>query len=379
MSRRVILYWSCFAFLFTVAPASAQPGDRIYVYDRIKKKEDRVSARIKDETPKELVLERGVRTEKLPVADVLDIDYDIPASLKVEVRDKARKEEEAALKEADPAKRLKSNELAIAGYRELIDRLSKLEQHAFAKRHTEYKIAVLQAREAEDDPSRLDAAVKALTQFKTDHDSSWQIGTVGKLLARLQIAKGDLKGALTTYEEFGRRDDLAEPLRQEFELLGIRAMLSADNFRDAERKLTALAKSLAKNDPQAARVEIYLAATKAKTNLSESEKRLQTVIRGDTDPAIKALAYNTLGDCYRLNNRLEDAFWQYLWVDQEYSQDREEHAKALYYLSILFDRVKKSPARAQVCRDRLLNDKLFAGLEYQKLAAKESQKTGADK
>src|SRR5262249_32873612 len=156
---------------------------------------------------------------------------------------------------------------------------------------------------------------------------------------------------LATFEEFARRDDLAEPVRQEYELLGIRTLLSSDNFAEAERKLTALGKSLAKDDPQAVRVEIYLAACKGKSDLSGAEKRLQTVIRSDVEPDVKALAYNTLGDCYRANNRFEDAFWQYLWVDQEYTQDREEHAKALYHLSILFDKVKKMPARAQACRD----------------------------
>ena len=135
--------------------------------------------------------------------------------------------------------------------------------------------------------------------------------------------------------------------------------------------MTALAKTLAKDDPQAVRVEIYLAASKAKTNLPDAEKRLQSIIRSAAAPPLKALAYNTLGDCYRLNNRLEDAFWQYLWVDQEYPQDNEEHAKALYFLSILFDKAKNMPTRAQSCRDRLLNDKAFAGLEYQRLAVKE--------
>jgi hypothetical protein len=361
------------------AAASAQQGDRIFVYDRVKKKEDRINARVKDESPKEIVIERATRTEKLPVGDVLDIDYQIPADLNLDIRAKAKSAEEAALKETDPAKRLKINESAIAGYRDLIDKLPKEERYDRARWQAEFRIAVILASEAEDDPSRQGDALKALTQFKTDHDKSWQIGRVGKLLARIQIAKGDIKSALVTYEEFARRDDLAAPLRQEYELLGIRALLSAENFADAERKLTTLAKSLAKDDPQAVRVETYLAACQANTNLPEAEKRLQRIIHGDAGPAVKALAYNTLGDCYRRNNRLEDAFWQYLWVDQEYNQDREEHAKALYYLAILFDKVKKSPARAQFCRDRLLTDKLFAGLEYQKLAAKESQKPSGDK
>jgi hypothetical protein len=86
---------------------------------------------------------------------------------------------------------------------------------------------------------------------------------------------------------------------------------------------------------------------------------------------IKALAANTLGDYYRETGKQEDAFWQYLWVDIVYNQDKHEQAKALYHLSKLFDHVKGDAARAVACRERLLKDKEFSGLEYQKLAAKE--------
>jgi hypothetical protein len=381
MTRRPRIACFCLlALLLAAVTAGAQTSGRIFYYNRAKKKDDvEQRIRIKEESPKELTLERGTRTEKLPAMDVLDIDYQIPADLNLDIRAKAKSAEDAALKETDLAKRLKSNDAAIAGYRDLIEKLPKEEQYDAARRHTEYKIAVILARQAEDDTTRRDEALKALIKFKTDHAKSWQIGTLGKLLARVQTLLGDQKAALATFDEFARRDDLAEPVRQEYELLGIRTLLSSDNFTEAERKLTSLAKTLAKDDPQSVRVEIYLAACKGKSDLSGAEKRLQAVIRSDVEPAVKALAYNTLGDCYRANDLLEKAFWQYLWVDQEYTQDREEHAKALYYLSILFDKVKKMPARAQACRDRLLSEKPFAGLEYQKLAAKESQRSGGDK
>jgi hypothetical protein len=363
----------------SVLPAAAQNPDRIQVYDSAKKKKDTITARIKQETPKEIIIERGARTEPVSVAKVIDVEYGIPASLRVDVQAKAVREEENAAKEQDAVKRLRGNELAIAGYRDLIDHLTKLGGYGPAKRHTEFKIASILARMAEDDPTQQEVAVKALTQFKTDYDKSWQIGRVGQLLARLQIARGDMKAAMATFDEFARREDLPDALRQEFELAGIRALLNADNFADAERKLAALAQALAKDDPQRARVEIYLAACKAKSNLVDAEKRLATIIHSDADPAVKGLAYNTLGDCYRLNNRLDDAFWQYLWVDQEYSQDREEHAKALYYLSTLFDKLKNRPDRAKACLDRLLSGDLFAGTEYQKLAAKDLKRKGSQK
>lgn len=153
-------------------------------------------------------------------------------------------------------------------------------------------------------------------------------------------------------------------------MLVVRALMKAGKTADAEGKLAALAKSLDPKDPQAARVEVYRASCLARTNPADAEKRLLAIIQGDADDSVKALAYNTLGDCYRLNNRPEDAFWQYLRVDIQLSQDREEHAKALYYLAELFETVKKQPERAAACREKLLTDKQFAGLEHQKLAAK---------
>ncbi len=363
------------AILAGTAGVNAQPGDRIHYYDRAKKKQDELRARIKEESPATITIERGTRSEKIPVADIVDIDYQIPADLIVEVRSKASREEANALKETDPDRRRKSNETALGGYRELLSRLGKLEGYKLAQRHCEFKIALLLTRLAEDDPVKLPEAIDALNRFKSDHTQSWQIGAVGKLLARAQIARGDMKAALATYGEFARRKDLPEPVHQEYELLGIRALIRAENYPEAESRLAALGKTLDKDDPQAVRVAIYQAACQAKTNLAAAEKGLQAILHSDADGSIKGLACNALGDAYRLNNRLEDAFWQYLWVDQEYNQDREEHAKALYYLSTLFAKVKQAPARAQACRDRLLTDRLFAGLEYQKLAARENQQS----
>jgi hypothetical protein len=382
MTRAVMrLATSSVLLLVLTASGFAQTRDRVFYISRAKNavKEDVFRGQIMEETPQNIVVTRGTQTEKIPAVDVLDVDHEIPADLNIDVRAKARKEEATGDKESDPAKRLKFYDQAIAGYKELLAKLGKTDKYQLAQRHLEFKVAQLLARQAEEDPSRLDAAITALAEFKNKHPNGWQIGQAGKLLAQSQFAKGDLKGMLATYEELARRDDLGDALHQEFQLLGIKALLRAGAFADAERKLTALAATLAKDDPQATRIAIYLAMCKAKTNLPDAEKRLLAVLAGDAEPAVKGLAHNALGDAYRLNNRLDDAFWQYLWVDQEYNQDREEHAKALYYLSTLFDRVKKTPARALACREKLLNDNLFKGLEYQKLAAKENQKPTAEK
>jgi hypothetical protein len=87
---------------------------------------------------------------------------------------------------------------------------------------------------------------------------------------------------------------------------------------------------------------------------------------------VRAAAHNLLGDYYLAKGQPEPAFWEYLYVDTLYTQDRDEHAKALYHLSTLFDKVKRDPARAKQCSERL-KDKQFAGTLYQRRAAGESK------
>ena len=55
----------------------------------------------------------------------------------------------------------------------------------------------------------------------------------------------------------------------------------------------------------------------------------------------------------------------FLIVDTLYNQDTDEHAKALYHLSILFDKVKNDPIRARQSKDKLL-DPIYLKSEYQK-------------
>ena len=80
--------------------------------------------------------------------------------------------------------------------------------------------------------------------------------------------------------------------------------------------------------------------------------QLEAIISKTTDKKLLGLAYNALGDCYRLNNRNKDALWPYLWVDVIYHQDRQEHQKAMEQLARLFDE-QGDKTRARQYRERL--------------------------
>src|SRR5262249_36201669 len=107
------------------------------------------------------------------------------------------------------------------------------------------------------------------------------------------------------------------------------------------------------NGPLAPRIAVYQAACLgASGKLTEAVAQLESIIAKNPDKEVKALAYNALGDCYRLNGRPREALWPYLWVDVIYHQDRQEHAKALAELARLFQE-QGDPARVRKYKDKL--------------------------
>jgi lipopolysaccharide biosynthesis regulator YciM len=114
-----------------------------------------------------------------------------------------------------------------------------------------------------------------------------------------------------------------------------------------------LSKSLPASDPQAERISVYRAECQGVSGkLPEAVAQLEGIIAKTSDKDLKALAYNALGDCYRLNNRPREALWPYLWVDVIYHQDRQEHLKAMADLAKLFAE-QGDTARAKEYRDKL--------------------------
>ena len=65
-----------------------------------------------------------------------------------------------------------------------------------------------------------------------------------------------------------------------------------------------------------------------------------------------ARSYNALGDCYRAENKPQEAALAYLHVDLLFYRDTRAHAEALYQLADLWDRLGK-PDRATEARSTL--------------------------
>src|SRR5262249_8672800 len=153
-----------------------------------------------------------------------------------------------------------------------------------------------------------------------------------------QLDKGDFEGALKTYGDLAAVPGLAKETKQETDLLAARAMIRAKKLDEAEKRLQGILQALPPEDPQAVPARIHLAECRgACGKLDEAVRTLEELIGKTSDSDLKALAYNTLGDCYRYNNKLKDALWPYLWVDVVYHQDKREHVKAIEQLAKLFD------------------------------------------
>ena len=89
------------------------------------------------------------------------------------------------------------------------------------------------------------------------------------------------------------------------------------------------------------------------------------------DDALRGTGHNVLGYCYYLDEKWQDARWEFLWVDVKYNKSPHEHAKALYYLADIFARLIE-PELARGCRETLRGPQ-FSGTDYQLRLLQESK------
>jgi tetratricopeptide (TPR) repeat protein len=246
---------------------------------------------------------------------------------------------------------------------------AKMAGNANAVRYFQFKSAQVLAEISVYDVTQIDAAIAALKAFKGENDKAWELVPALKLLADAQERKGDVAEARLTYLELTKIPNLPKEMKQDAELLVAQLSIRAGKLDDAEKILDGLRSNLGPNDPQRGVALVYLAQTQIALNkLSDVDATLKAALAATSEPSVKGLAHNALGDYYRKKNQHEDAFWEYLRVDALYSQDRNEHAKALYYLSKLFVDVKKDKVKAQEYLDKL---KLLDDTQYAKMAAAE--------
>lgn len=351
-----------------VAPAQ----DTVNYIDPITKKEVDATGTIVDETPVGIKIKPKTGEAKLiPALDVVSVTYKDPKIDNFEFRQPFGKERLALVAGTKLDKKKEHLNEALSGFRSLA---GKVRSVPFASRYVQYKVAQVQATMAQDDPTKMKPAIDALLAYKDTYATGWEIIPCLKLLAQLQEQNGNLDGARKAYEDLTLIPDAPPDIKQSSDLLIAQMLMRGGRYGDAEKKIQALHKAAAADSPQLAFFQVFLSQSQiAQKKTTGVEEQLRGAISSSTDVNLRATAYNLLGDYYQLKNQDEDAFWEYLRVDNLYSQEKNEHAKALYYLAKLFNKVKNDPIRGEQYMERLTSDKSYTGLEFHRKALAEKK------
>jgi hypothetical protein len=358
----------------------ARAQDKVRYFDRKTQKNVEKTGSVSEESPAGITFKATGETKAVTISagDITDVDYAVKdgekyGRLEWNSPNNFLRNARAA---TTPAKRRDLLEKALADYRTLVPLVKDDKK---LTRHVQFGIAEVLAMQADADPKQLDAAVEAARKFKADYGDGWQMVKATKLLVRLLEQKGDEAGVQAAYAELADNEAAPKEVRQEFGMLAVRNLIRKNKHAEAATKARAIQQAMAPGDPQAPKLKVYLAACDVSAGKYDGvEKELNTVLDSGADSDVKALARNTLGDYFRAKGDGEKAFWEYLWVDVHYNQDREELARALYNLSKLFAEVRQDKVRAKECLERLCDEKQFGGLEYHRKALAEKSAAGGN-
>jgi hypothetical protein len=336
-------------FACAIAPA-AHAQDKIRYIDRASRTESVAAGSVVEESTSRVKYQPadGGPPQELRAADILDIIYEVQGSFKLDYSRAMANERKALDVAKTESDRKRALDDSIKDFTELYPRLSG-ERYHFARRHLQFKIARLLARQARTTAGFHETAIGALAQFVKDNPDSWQIMSCSKLMAKLQLAAGDASSAQRTWERLASLPGISDELKQEANLRAVEAIIAGGRHQEAERRVQLLLTTLLPDGIAARRAAVYLAKCKASSN--EAIAQLEAIINHTDNCDLKALAYNAMGDTYRgVGN--PDAVWCYLWVDVIYRQDREQRTKAMEQLAKLFDE-RGDKVRAKQYRERL--------------------------
>jgi hypothetical protein len=315
--------------VFVVAIGSASAQDRVKCRERGTKGGDlTATGKIEGES----IAGLKVGNKLIASGDILEVHYDVPGELKLDYN-RALGEETK-----NPANAAKEFEALV--------RHPRVKDSKSLRRHFEYRITMIAAARADDSAEAMQKAIDALTKFRKDHPDSWQFVPATRLLGRLLTAKEppDSVAARKVYEELAAAKDAPPDVRQECTFLVIDLMLQAGQADEAQAKLKALPPS----DP---RVKVYEIGARS-GDAATVAKGLEEFIDATNDPALKAAAYNMLGDVLRRDPKTKkEALYAYLKVELLYNQDPAETLKAVQRIADLFAELKDED-RAKKYRDK---------------------------
>ncbi len=318
------------ALLLALAASAAPAQDRVTYRDRSARGGvQTATGRIESESVAGVRL--GGRT--ISSADLVDVHYDVSGAVRLDYNSAV------AAEAGRPADALKAYDALL--------KTPGVQANRALKRHLEYKVAALTAALA-DGAEQVPPAVAALEKFRKDHPDAWQLMPATRTLARLLLDKAppDEAAARKAWDDLAATPGVPAEVKRECAFQVIDLLLTAGHTAEAKQKLSALPA----DEP---RVRVYQIACQATPdNVEATARQLEALIDQTADAALKATAYNVLGDCYRRDPKhKKDALYAYLWVDVVYNQDPSEAVKAAGRLADLFGELKDDE-RARKYRDK---------------------------
>ena len=313
MFRSVRVIIPALLLALSAAPASAQ--DRVTFRDRATKAQQTVSGKIESESLGGI----KIASRTIPIAEVIDVQYDMPAAIKLEYP------RAVAAEAHGPAE-------AVPIYEGLL-RLPAVQNNPAIKRHIEYRIAMLTASWRDESPDQRAKATSALAKFKADHPDAWQLLPLTRTLARIDLDRepSDYAAAEKAYSDLAAAPGAPPEVKEECAYQVIDLLLSAGKTDEARRKAAAL-------PPTDPRAQVYQIGCQPGLGAA---KQLESLIEKTADRGVKAVAYTMLGDVYRRDPKTKkEAVYAYLWVDVWYNDDPAEVAKADGRLASLFAELK---------------------------------------
>jgi len=281
------------------------------------------------------------KEETIPSSDIVRVTYaDMPANASL------------ALGKLAPDEANRNYPVLLKGY-EGVQALPELKSAPpGARRYIDYRVASLRAYAADGD-EQLKEAAKGLADFAAANPDSWEYPHAVRQLARLQADMGDYAAAAKTFETLKAAPNLPAEFRQEAIAALIDLAFQSEDYPAGEARIKEVLADAKTSGPLKARADLYqLGIEGAKGDLAAAVKRIEDAIAKASDPSLKALAYNVLGDVYLAHKQRRNAMWSYLYVDLIYNQDRGEHAKALTRLIKIFD-LEKDEEKVKLFKEKL--------------------------
>lgn len=348
MRRSVLALAGMLAF---AAAAPAQLRDTVYYRDRTAKPEKTVefTGTVTEETVNGIKVKPQVGPERtFAVADIVDVVYAPPRVLEIPFQPLLNGESALRTGAADKAKMDK----LVKDYTTFVNNSLKDTKAPSLRRHIQYRMAVLKAALAEKREDQVEV-IRQFDQVRKEVAGSWQLLPAVRQEVAILADQERLDDAARVLDETAKVQGLAKEVKQELELTHIDVMIRAGKAAEVEGKIAEALQTVAAGDPMATKLKVYqLAAQAGKGDPDKAAAQLKTIIDQAQDNSLKALAYNTLGDCYSAKGLKKDAMWAYLWVDVVYNQDRSEHAKAVERLSRVF-RDLSDDAKADKYKEKL--------------------------